>query len=228
MSVGDAFASGRFNRVPVMEGATHDEYRLFIPLFFDFAGGPLTPELYPVGISILLGVPFTDVPAIMAQYPLANYPSPSIALAALATDAVFSCNARSAAKSLSRHVPTYVYEFSDATAPQRHLPPASFPYGAAHESELQYLFDIVTSLPPIPLNADQEKLSRAMVTYWSNFAYTGNPNFGPQGIAAPLWVRHNHTDYVHSLQSPMPQPYSGDAFAADHKCEFWQSFYEAE
>jgi len=224
MSVGDAFASGQFNRVPVMEGSTHDEYRLFVPLFFDFVTGPLTPELYPVGISILLGVPPASVPAVMAQYPLANYSSPSIALAALATDAVFACPRQTATADLSRHVATYVYEFSDSTAPQRYLPPASFPYGAAHESELQYLFDIVTTLPVLPLNTNQEKLSRAMVTAWTNFAFTGNPNLGPQGISTPLWLRTNHTGYVHSLVSPRPRAYSGAAFDADHKCGFWSSF----
>jgi para-nitrobenzyl esterase len=224
MSVGDAFASGKFNRVPVMQGSTHDEYRLFVPLFFDFATGPLIPELYPVGISIVLGVPPTSVPAVMAEYPLANYPSPSIALAALATDAVFACTRQAATDNLSRYVSTYVYEFNDSTAPQRYLPPASFPYGAAHESELQYLFDIVTTLPAVPLNTTQEKLSRAMVTAWSNFAYTGNPNLGPQGVATPLWFRNNYTGYVHSLASPRPQPYSNAAFDSDHKCAFWRTF----
>ena len=219
----DAFDSGRFNRVPVMEGSTHDEYRLFVPLFFDFVGGPVTNDFYPIAISILLGVPSTSVPSILAEYPLANYPSADVAAATVATDFVFACHRQNATDDLSRFVPTYVYEFSDFNAPQRHLPPASFPYGAAHESELQYLFDIVTTLPAVPLSADQEKLSHAMVTYWTNFAYTGNPNIGPHGVTAPIWFRHNFVDYVHSLKAPQPQPYSSAAFSKDHHCKFWAS-----
>jgi para-nitrobenzyl esterase len=223
LSIGEAFEKGQFNRVPVIVGSTHDEYRLFLPLFFDFVSGPLTPELYPVGISIVLGVPPTAVPGIMAQYPLANYPSPSIALGAVATDAVFACNMQTTADSLSKYVPTWVYEFNDDTAPQRYLPPASFPYGASHEADLQYLFDIVTTLPSVSLNADQEKLSKVMVNNWANFAQTGNPNSLVSIWAPPIWYRYNRTDYVQRLDSPRPEAYSGSAFSNDHKCAFWKA-----
>jgi para-nitrobenzyl esterase len=33
-------------------------------------------------------------------------------------------------------VATYAYEFSDENAQQRYLPPAAFPYGAAHAGEV--------------------------------------------------------------------------------------------
>jgi hypothetical protein len=39
-------------------------------------------------------------------------------------------------------VPTFACEFDDETAPERFLPLPGFPYGAAHESELQYLFGL--------------------------------------------------------------------------------------
>ena len=117
-SFDDAFASGRFNRVPVIEGATHDEFRLFVPLFFDFATGPVTPELYPIALAALLAVPPERVPAIVAEYPLANFSSPGVAAAAAATDKIFACNMHTAARLLSAHTPTWVYEFNDANAPQ--------------------------------------------------------------------------------------------------------------
>jgi para-nitrobenzyl esterase len=221
LSIGEAFSTGRFNRVPVIVGSTHDEYRFFVPLFFDFVSGPVTPELYPIAISVLLNVPPTSVPAIMNAYPLSDYPSPSIALGALATDAVFACNMQTVADSVSKYVPTWVYEFNDDTAPQRYLPPASFPYGASHEAELQYLFDIVTTLPNVSLNEDQEKLSSTMVTNWTNFAHTGNPNW--LSLSAPAWFRYNRTDYVQRLDSPRPEAYSGSAFSNDHKCAFWSA-----
>jgi para-nitrobenzyl esterase len=225
LSIGDALSSGRFNRVPVIEGSTHDEYRLFVPLFFDFVSGPLAPEVYPTAISIVLGLPPASTAPVVERYPLANYPSPATALAAVATDAVFACNRQTATDSLSRYVPTYAYEFNDTTAPQRYLPPASFPYGAYHESELQYLFDVVTNLSAVPLNEQQEKLSRAMVTYWTNFAYTGNPNWGPGLFAAPLWIRDiGKVGVVQSLELPRPRATTGAAFNLDHKCAFWSSF----
>lgn len=219
---GEAFATGRFNRVPVMQGSTHDEYRLFVPLFFDFVNGPATPELYPAGISLLLGVPPADVPAIMSEYPLANYADTDTALATLATDAVFACNRERVTDGLMHHVPTWTYEFNDTTAPQRYLPPASVPYGAYHESELQYLFDLVTNAPTVPLDASQRKLSGAMVAAWANFAQTGNPNLGAKGIAWPLWLRAQ-TGYVQRWQEGRGHPYAASEFSRDHRCDFWKS-----
>jgi para-nitrobenzyl esterase len=37
-----AFASGQFNRVPVISGGNHDEFRLFLAFQYDYAGSPLT------------------------------------------------------------------------------------------------------------------------------------------------------------------------------------------
>ena len=221
MTIRQAFAQGKFNRVSVIEGSTHDEFRLFLPLFFDFVTGPLTADQYPGAIALLFGITPDKVAPIMMQYPLANYASPSLALGAATTDGIFACNMQTATQLISRHVPTWVYEFNDQNAPQIFLPPASFPYGAAHESELQYLFDVTTTLPPMPLNANQERLSRDMVSYWTNFSYIGTPN----GLISPLWIRFNAlTDSYQTMVTPRPQPYSGRTFARDHKCAFWSSF----
>jgi para-nitrobenzyl esterase len=219
-SIGTALAAGKFHRVPVMQGATRDEYRLFVPLFFDFVSGPATPEIYPVAISLLLGTPPERAAAIAQEYPLEKYPDTNTALATLATDGVFACNMLTSSRHLARYVPTYVYEFNDRTAPQRYLPPASIPYGAAHEAELQYLFDVVTNMPAIPLDAKQRALAESMVTAWTNFAYTGTPNLGSRVAWSP-WLPAQ-TSFVQRWDSSGPAPYSLAAYSNDHRCEFWR------
>jgi hypothetical protein len=50
-------------------------------------------------------------------------------------------------------------------APERFLDPDSFDFGAAHESELQYLFDLPnppTSYPGVLTAAQQQQLASAM------------------------------------------------------------------
>ncbi len=47
-------------------------------------------------------------------------------------------------------------DFNDENAPQRFLPPIAFPYGEAHESEVQYLFGVSNATY---LAADHEALS---------------------------------------------------------------------
>jgi para-nitrobenzyl esterase len=216
-SVGAAFASGQFNHVPVMEGANHDEWRLFVGIT-ELTTGPLTAAGYPVGIQATLGVPAAIVPLFTAQYPVASFPSPGLALSALGSDGIFDCNARFAAQKLSQFVPTFAYEFKDENAPQRFLPPVSFPYGAAHASEIQYLFTLPVTVPAPGLDAAQQQLSNAMIDYWTTFARTGQPS----SRRTPAWASYQPTtDTFQALAPTAPQPETG--FAADHRCAFWDA-----
>lgn len=216
----DAIQTGNFNRVPVMQGSNHDEMRLFVAAGFDLQGGPVTPATYDASVAALLGIPIGVVPVITAKYPLADYASPDLAVAALATDAAFSCNAMASNHWLASHVPTYAYEFDDVDAPELFLPPVSFPYGAAHASELQYLFGLPAAFPQA-LDAGQEQLSDTMVGYWTRFAKTGKPSakhalrwprFDADGSSPPKIV---------SLAPPEVTTKSEPFFHLDHNCAFW-------
>jgi para-nitrobenzyl esterase len=215
-SVGAAFASGRFNRVPVIEGSNHDEWRLFVASTEAETGTPLTADRYEPAIAATLGVSAATAHALALIYPLGAYASPSIALGALGTDAVFACNARRTLRSLVQYVPTYQYEFNDPTAPMRFFRGISFPTGAYHASEIQYLFDTPDSPVPATLNAEQSALADAMVTYWTDFAKTGDPNAG----SVPTWPAYDATaERFQSLELPAPVTRTG--FALDHKCAVW-------
>ena len=143
-SLGTAFATGNFNRVPIINGTNHDEWRLFVALS-ELEGDPVTAANYQSMIASTLGVPAAAAAIIAAKYPLTAYPSPSVALGAVGTDAIFACPALSIDQSVSRFVPTFAYEFNDENAPELFLPPVSFPYGAAHASEIQYLFGLTAA-----------------------------------------------------------------------------------
>jgi para-nitrobenzyl esterase len=217
-SVGTAFASGQFNRVPIMEGANHDEWRLFVAITELTTGAPLTAADYPAAIQATLGIPAAVVPLFTAQYPLTSFASPSLALSALGTDAIFDCNARFVDQKVSQFVPTFAYEFSDPNAPEPFLPPVSFSYGAAHASEIMYLFGLRTLVPTTPFDAGQQQLSRAMISYWTTFARTGQPNSDATPAFAAFTVAG---DNMQSLVPPAPV--AETSFAADHHCAFWDS-----
>src|SRR5262249_47542141 len=51
-----AFATGNFNRVPIVNGTNHDEWRLFVALS-ELEGNPVTAANYQGQISATLGVP---------------------------------------------------------------------------------------------------------------------------------------------------------------------------
>jgi para-nitrobenzyl esterase len=172
-------------------------------------------------IGAVLSVPPPVAAQIASIYPIAAYPSASIALGAVGTDAAFACNTRVAARLLSQFVPTWVYEFNDPNAPQIYVPPVSFPYGAYHGSEVQFLFDVRASVPAPSLTAPQQELAENMQRYWTQFARSADPN----GAQSPVWsaFQPGTSDNFQALVSPVPQPYTGTAFGADHKCVVWGS-----
>lgn len=216
-TINSAFASGRFNRVPVMEGSNHDEWRLFVGTTELATGMPLTAAGYPAAITGTLGATGATRDAIIAQYPLSNYDNPSFAFAALVTDTVYACSSRKAIRQMVNFVPVYAYEFYDPNAPETYLLPVSFPYGSAHASELNYLFNVRPSIPnPVLLNTDQRLLSNAMVRYWTQFARNGNPN----SADTPFWPAYSSTTDQRQSLTPVT-PFTQSTFAVDHHCAFW-------
>lgn len=51
---------GRCNQVPVVEGTTHDEDRVFVALQFDLAGHPVIADQYPALIQGVAGAVSPD------------------------------------------------------------------------------------------------------------------------------------------------------------------------
>jgi para-nitrobenzyl esterase len=125
--------------------------------------------------------------------------------------------------SMSQFVPLSTYEFNDENAPQDFLPPVSFPYAAAHASELQYLFTLPVTVPRPPLSAQQLQLSSAMQHYWTNFAKFGTPN----SSSVPLWQEFN--PIAGNFQSLIPPSLAQETdFATAHHCAFWAALLSAE
>ena len=158
-------------------------------------------------------------PFVLPTYPLPPTPpadAASLALGASGTDGLFSCPARHEDQSLSQFVPTYTYEFNDENAPlSLGVVPASFPFGAYHGAEIQYLMTVLGI--PAPFTPGQQALSAAMIGYWTQFAKTGNPN----SAAEPTWPPYSSVS--DEFQSFVPSaPAVESTFATDHMCStFW-------
>ena len=223
-SVLTALGSGQFNRVPLMNGTNHDEGNFFVAGDFDLNGGPVTASTYETAIATITADP-AHAPLIAPHYQVpAQFPSFDQGVGAVETDAGFACPARFADELASPFVRTFAYEFSDEKAPQNYLRPVSFPYGATHTSELQYIFPFANpsgvglNLAQTPLDSEQEKLSDRMVGYWTEFARSGNPN----GHGQPFWPRF-HRDRQVMLSLVEPNPTSETNFVTAHQCDFWDT-----
>lgn len=213
-----AIRDGRFNRVPVLLGSTADEGRFFVGYsFHQRAGRPMTEDDYIASADTLTGSAFSGGLS-RALYPSSTYGSADLAMSAVNTDAGFACPALLDARRLSRHVPVFAYEFTDAQPPAPSDP--FFAWGAYHTSELQYLFGAPTFVTEVtrPMSPAQTALADTMVAYWAAFAAQGDPNGGNR----PAWPRFNEwLTPIMNLAPGAVQPQAWGAYQKAHRCTTW-------
>jgi para-nitrobenzyl esterase len=217
----EAFFTGKFLRVPLINGGNRDELRLYVA-YAMAAGLTVTSETYPALVKSLYG---DAAPAVLAQYPLANFSSAPSALGTIQSDfladnPLSNCLYLETADRASRYVPVYQYEFTDRHAPPEMADPG-FEMGAVHAAELPYFFPHISHNSKVDgpdLEAASQRLSAEMVAYWSSFAYTGRP--APVGLTP--WPLYRSAVDVMQFEPGAVHPFDA---GASHHCPFWRSHY---
>jgi len=211
----EAFKNGRFNRVPLMAGSTHDEGTVFTAFFADFAGNPVTPANYATFANHLYPNAAGNV---VSRYPMASYPTPSQALAAAVGDYHMFCGAMQDVDHVANYLPTtYFYDWDDPTPATSVVPgyPPKDPLidmRAAHAMDISYWFGLIF---PVDLTAARAELSATMMNYLGNFARTNDPN----GRGLPIWYQYSAPSREGLfLGYPIRSDYN--AFTI-HQCAFW-------
>lgn len=206
----EALRNGQFHDVPVLLGSNRDEARLFVGLFYEAAGQPVTTER----LAHLLEQAFGEnAAAVAAEYSADSFDFASLEWAQILTDRAWALSTWELAEALSGRSEAFVYEFADRGAPHILPFPPGFPAGAYHSAELLYQFDLGE---PADLGEAQRKLARTMNSYWANFARTGDPN----GEGLPEWAPFASGDP--HVQQLAPERIERTDFAADHRLEFWR------
>ncbi len=162
----EVFERGEQAPVPLLAGFNSGEIR---SLTFLAAPPPATAEKYEAAIRERYG----DLAGeFLRLYPGSNLQE---SVFATARDALYGWTAeRMARNQTAIGQPAYLYAFD-------HGYPAEDAAGlhAFHASELPYVFgtsDRTPALwPRIPANATENRMSEAMLNYWSSFARTGEP-----------------------------------------------------
>ncbi|MDQ4110713.1 MAG: carboxylesterase family protein, partial [Actinomycetota bacterium] len=171
--------------------------------------------------TVLAAQGLTPAAEIAAEYPPAEYASPGGALGAAMTDATFACPAFRLNSTLARYVPVWAYEFNDQNTPNP-FAAVSFPMGAYHSGDLQYLMDITEfGYPNVTMTRPQERLARSMKDMWTDVAKTARPTDGRSRAKWPEFDSINQR--ILSLQTGNGGPQVITDFYADHNCSFWET-----
>jgi para-nitrobenzyl esterase len=201
---GVAIRFGAAAGVPLLIGSTRDEMRSFVPYAYDLSGKPLTAEGYAGALAEAFG---DHAHAVLARYPVRDYPKPVLALSTVLTDwggRIGACPTLATARAAARFAPVYSYELTEDSGEVI----GGIPFGAPHGSDLPFLFEVPWA-DPAPAG-----LSATMVGYWAAFARTGDPN----GAGRPVWRSFRSGGTVLGLSSAVIGP---TPFAAEHHCGFW-------
>ena len=210
------YESGAFAHVPLIIGATRDEGWIYVDRSFP-AG--LTAEQFVDAVETEFGV--DDAPSILANYPLADFPSPKHALSQIAGDVEMTCEARRVARLVERtKTPVYMYSF------EREVGPVAGDQ-VIHGIDRNFLFGTNYGPPSnYVLNAEDLLLFDAISGYWTRFAAVGTPN--TPDVNGVHWPQFKHptglgrgSDKYMVLDWPLREAKR----LREPQCDFWESFF---
>jgi para-nitrobenzyl esterase len=93
------------------------------------------------------------------------------------------------------HSPVYRYHFELPATPSKfHSDTAAF-----HSDDIEYVFGTLDTRPGWAVRPEDRKLSDQMMSYWTNFARTGDPN----GPGLPTWPQLGADDELIHLNDPI-------------------------
>ena len=182
-SIGYLYAEGQFPDIPILMGTNQDEGSyLSVPLKVS------TVEKYNQLLKLLARGDEGNYQELLKLFPVKNDEEVKQGLNRLVTIASFHTAHRKAARLISKKNKSGVFFYHFTRTPPI---PALKPLGAFHGAEIFYAFGNIGKNPHYT-DIDYT-LSETMMSYWTNFAKTGDPN----GDGLPVWPTYTQEKDQH-------------------------------
>ncbi|GFO40069.1 carboxylic ester hydrolase [Plakobranchus ocellatus] len=229
---------GMFKKVPILLGSNSNEATFFLIYFgtpFEMdTDSPVNPPLYDKAIRDTTFKYYPHFPyalnefgkeAILFHYRNWRKPNDGIELRKsvdkAASDYYFVCKVNELAKSYARqNVPVYYYWFDQRWSAN----PWPKWMGVLHADEIWFTFGH-------PLNRSysftegEKMLSRKMMTYWTNFAKTGDPNTAPGEAPLMEWPRFGEDQrYLNLSVAALNSGETWGSYPRAQECAFWEEY----
>ncbi len=91
--------------------------------------------------------------------------------------------------------PVYRYHFELPALPSKYHPGTM----AFHSDDIEYVFGSLDTRPGATIRPEDRQLSEEMMSYWTNFAKTGDPN----GTGLPVWPKYDADNSLIHLDNPI-------------------------
>ncbi len=202
-----AIRNGKFNRIPIIIGNTHDEE-------LGKASEPLNEKEFDKRLKMAFGA---DATKVKERYSLKRYQSFAMAWSAIVTDRVWVWPSYVAAAEIAPLARVYQYEFNDPAPPQvlaKAFGIKAGKKGAFHGADVVYAFPTDGLL-----NQEQTTLSDDIIKYFSAFAYNANPNVS----GLPEWKPSVKGDHQTLLLSPGKNGIKSVDYVKEHNLDLWDA-----
>jgi para-nitrobenzyl esterase len=186
------YQEGSYNDVNVIIGTNSDEGSMF--------AHPDKPEEYIKSVKLRFG-PVSD--KILKLYPIDSLTGTYRPKADIFREIFFAWPSWTWARLqvMTGKSKVFLYYF-DQFNTEPFWPGMPKPIGAAHASEILYVFRNLNPANASHVTDEQKALSEMMAKYWTNFAKTGDPN----GEGLPVWpvYRDGKTTVMYLKGTPKP------------------------